>query len=249
MAEKKKVKKPVLGFFSFSCDQGCQFTVLFIENLFNLLNQFDVQYFHLLKEKNRKAKFDLAFIEGAVTTKDQIRKLKEIRAKSKFVVAMGACACHGGIPAMRNFIENKELQKYVYNQRMLKGAVKAAGIGEYIKVDYWMRGCPIIKEEFINFIQNFAKGKIIEEPKGPVCSECPRQGTPNCFLRQKKECLGPVTHSGCGALCPKGNFPCMLCRGPLEKANLAGEITLFKNWGLDEKKIVQRLNMFKNIET
>ena len=224
-------KKPVLGIVSFTCDQGCQFTILFIDKLFQILKKFDVQYFHLLKEKNRKAKFDVCFVEGAVSSKKEVQKLKEIRKKSKVLVALGACACHGGVPAMRNFIENKELEKYVYNQGMLKGSIPAAGI-----------------EEFVNFLNQFLKGKIMKEFEGPVCAECPRQGTPECFLRQKKVCLGPVTHGGCSAICTTGNFECMGCRGPRPKVDYTAEINLFKSFGISEKEILEKLNMFKNIE-
>src|SRR3989338_9339109 len=128
--EKSDTAKPKLGFFSFTCCQGCQFTVLFLDNLMELLSKYDVQYFHLLKEKNRDTGFDIAIIEGAITTKRELEKLRKIRKKSKFVVALGACACHGGIPGLRNFIENDQLIKYVYNQHMLKDSVEAKGIDE-----------------------------------------------------------------------------------------------------------------------
>lgn len=237
-------KKPVLGIVSFSCDQGCQFAVLFINNIFDILKNFDVQYFHLLKEKNRKTNFDLMFVEGAITTKRQIEKLKDIRNKSKFLVALGACAAHGGVPAMRNFVENKELQKYVYNQNTLKDSVEAAPIDKHVKVDYYLYGCPIIQDEFIGFLDAYLKKKIPEQFKGPVCLECPRRGTPECFLNQKIPCLGALTRGGCNAICTKANFPCMLCRGPLPNANFTAEIKLFKSWGLSEQEIWDRINMF-----
>ena len=241
-------KKPVLGIVSFSCDQGCQFAVLFIDNIFEILNKFDVQYFHLLKEKNREVDFDICFVEGAITTKRQIEKLKEIRKKTKFLVALGACATHGGVPAMRNFIENKELKKYVYNQKTLKDSVEAAPIDEHVKVDYYLYGCPIIQEEFTALIDAYLKDKIPEQFNGAVCLECPRRGKPECFLRQKIPCMGAVTRGGCDAICIKSNFPCMLCRGPLPKANFTAEIKLFKSWGLSEEEIKERLNIFENIE-
>ncbi len=240
--------KPVLGIVSFSCDQGCQFAILFINKIFDILKKFDVQYFHLLKEKNRKAKFDICFVEGAVTTKRQIEKLKEIRKKSKFLVALGACAAHGGVPAMRNFIENKELKKYVYNQKTLKDSVPASSIDTHVKADYYLYGCPIIQDEFIALLEAYLKKKIPEQFKGSVCLECPRRGKPECFLKQKIPCLGVVTRGGCDAICIKSNFPCMLCRGPLPKANFTAEIKLFKSWGLSEGKILEKMNMFKNIE-
>jgi len=241
-------KKPVLGIVSFSCDQGCQFAVLFINNIFEVLKKFDVQYFHLLKEKNREAKFDLMFVEGAVTTKKEIEKLKRIRKQSKFLVALGACAAHGGVPAMRNFIENKDLKKYVYNQHLLKDSVSAAPVEKYVKVDYYLYGCPVIQEEFIGFLDAFLKKKLPEQFKGPVCLECPRRGTPECFLRQKTICLGALTRGGCSAICPKSNFPCMLCRGPLPGANFTSEIKLFESWGVSEEEILEKISVFKNIE-
>ena len=242
------VKKIKTGFFSFSCCEGCQFTVLFLDNFMKMVDKMDIQYFHLLKEKNKNTRFDVAFVEGAVTSKVQIKKLKIIRAKSKFVVALGACACHGGIPSMRNFIENKKLEKYVYNQKTLKDAVKATGIGEYVEVDYYMYGCPIIKKEFVDFVNNFIKGKVIKELEGPVCDECPRRGK-NCYLIEKKICLGAVSRRGCDALCLRENVPCVLCRGPCPEANLSSEINLFKSWGLDKKDIINKISKFKNVDT
>ncbi len=243
MAGKRGKKKLKIGVFSFTGCEGCQFTILFIDKIFELLANFDVRYFHLLKEKNKHTNFDIAFVEGAITTKKEIKKLKVIREKSKYLVALGACACHGGIPSMRNFIGNKELEKYVYNQKMLKDSIEASGIDKYIHVDYFMRGCPIIKDEFINFLTNFCKDCEMGEFVGPVCNECPRRGK-NCFLVQKVECMGAFTHGGCNAICPSENIPCILCRGPLDKDNFAAEINLFKKFGLSEKDIMNKLRRF-----
>lgn len=241
---KKKLK---VGFFSFTCCQGCQFTVLFVDKIFELLNKLDVAYFHLLKEKNRSAKgFDIAFIEGAITTKREIKKLKEIRKKSKFVVAMGACAVNGGVPAMRNYIDNKELKKYVYSQNMLHDSIDVEPLDEFIKVDYYMRGCPIMKEEFVEFVEKFIKGKVLKEFQGAVCDECPRRGK-DCFLANKQVCLGAVTHGGCGALCPKDDIPCIMCRGPLPTGNFAAEVSLFKSWGLTEEDICNKMHKFADV--
>ncbi|MBW3014488.1 hypothetical protein KY335_04600 [Candidatus Woesearchaeota archaeon] len=255
MARKKEMKrasarkKPVIGIFSFTCCEGCQFTILFIDGILDLMNQADFQYFHLVKEKNRKAKFDLAIVEGAITTEREVRKLKEIRKKSKHLIAIGACACNGGIPSMKNFIEREKLEKYVYNQQMLKDSIPATGIGDHVKVDYYMYGCPILKTEFINFYNYFIKsGKIPPEPQlGPVCDECPRRGK-DCLLLKKQPCLGPITKKGCGAPCPQENIPCYLCRSPLPKADFPAEIELFKSFGLKEQDIINKLQHFQNIE-
>ena len=236
-------KKPIVGFFSFTCCEGCEFTVLFLDELAELMRKIDIKYFHLIKEKNKKARFDLAFVEGAITTKREIETLKKIRAKSKYLVALGACACHGGIPAMRNFIESRELGKYIYNQQMLSDSIEAQPIDKFIKVDYYMYGCPILKSEFMEFINNYLDGKSTKEFEGPVCSQCPRRGK-DCFLTEKKACLGALTHGGCNAICIRQNIPCIMCRGPLETANFPAEVALFKSWGLSEKDIINKLGKF-----
>jgi coenzyme F420-reducing hydrogenase gamma subunit len=247
MSAVSKIEKSKVGFFTFTCCEGCSFTILFIDKIMTILEKFDIVYFNLLKEKNELAEIDLAFVEGAVTTTTEIKELKEIREKSKFVVALGTCACNGGIPAMRNFVDSSALRKYVYHHKKHPDSVQAAGIGEHIKVDYWMRGCPIIKDEFVEFTESYLKGKIMEPFEGAVCEQCPRRGV-NCFLKEKADCMGAVTHGGCNALCTSDNIPCMLCRGPTEKLNVAAEIKMFKKFGVDVKEIHDRLNMFKNIE-
>jgi sulfhydrogenase subunit delta len=244
MAKKGKLK---VGIFSFTCCEGCQFTILFLDNLMDLFKKANFVYFDLINEKNRKETIDLAFVEGAITTKKEVKKLKAIRKKSKFLVAMGACACHGGIPSMQNFLERDQLGKYVYNQEMLKDSIKTTGIGEHIKVDYYMYGCPIIKREFVEFFESFVKGKPQKEFQGPVCEQCPLRGE-NCLLMKKKPCLGAVTNGGCYAPCPQENIPCYLCRGPREKADIPAEVQLFKKFGLSEQEIYNKLEHFKNID-
>jgi len=235
--------KPKLGIVSFTGCQGCQFTILFIDEIMKLLDKFDVQYFHLLREKNRETEFDVVFVEGAITSKREIEKLKRIRAKSKVLVALGACATHGGIPAMRNFLENKELIKHVYNQKMLKDSIETESIDKFVKVDYYMYGCPIIKDEFIDFLNSFLKKKEMKECETPVCLECPKKG-PDCYLNHKTICLGPLAHGGCNALCTKDNHPCILCRGPLKNANFSVEIELFSKFGYTDDQIKSKIAKF-----
>ncbi|MBT4175084.1 NADH:ubiquinone oxidoreductase [archaeon] len=243
----KRGEKPKVGFVSFTGCQGCQFSILFIDNILKILKKFDIKYFHLLKEKNKESDFDLIFVEGAISTKSQVKKLKEIRKKSKYLVAFGTCATCGGIPAMRNFLEADELKKHVYNQKLSKDSIDAGPVEKHVKVDYHMYGCPVIKKEFVNFIKTFLKKKEVKECETPVCLECPRKGK-NCYLLEKVPCLGAVTHGGCNALCIRNNHQCIACRGPLKTANFAAEVKLFENLGLSEKDIKNKLHKFINNE-
>ena len=241
-------RKLRIGFFSFTGCEGCQFTVLFLDDLMKILLDFDVQYFHLIKEKNREVSFDVAFIEGAITTKKESEKLSKIRKKSKYLVAIGACACEGGVPAMRNFLEKKELEKYVFSQSILEGSIPAQPVSNFVKVDYFMRGCPILKKEFISVLESFRLGVLPSEYEGNVCAQCERKGTPNCFLAKKIPCTGSITKGGCKALCIKQNIPCMLCRGPIEKSRFSKEVKLFESLGLSQKDIFSKLSRFRQVE-
>ena len=125
-----KTGKPTIGFYTFTCCEGCQFTLLFVEKIMTLLDRFEVVHFNLLKEKNPDSATDLALVEGAITTTTEAQDLKKIRARSKFVVAMGTCACNGGIPAMRNFVKSTALRKYVYHHKKHPDSIPAAGIAD-----------------------------------------------------------------------------------------------------------------------
>ncbi len=150
-------KKPLLGIFSFTCCQGCQFTILYIEKILDILKKYDVQYFHLLKEKNRESKFDLAIVEGAITTKREVRKLKKIRKKSQYLIAIGACATTGGVPAMANILGKEGKKKYVFNQKMLYDSIDAQPLKNFIKVDKEISGCPIQKKQIESELKGFLK--------------------------------------------------------------------------------------------
>ena len=247
MTDQSTKEKPKVGFYTFTCCEGCQFAMLFVDNILELLDQFEIPHFNLLKEKNVEAELDLAFVEGAITTTTEIEELESIRQRSRTIVAMGTCACNGGIPAMKNFVDSKALHKYVYHHKKHPNPVPPAGVGEHVEVDYYLRGCPVIKDELVQFLQMFRQGAIPEPYEGVVCSQCPRRTT-NCFMKQKTECLGSLTKGGCGALCTSKGIPCMLCRGPTEGAKIERAIKLFEKFGLQERDIHDRLNLFMNVE-
>lgn len=242
-----KTQKPKTGFFTFTCCEGCQFRILMIENIMDLLDKLDIVHFNILKETSDDTLLDLAFVEGAITTKAEIEELKKLRKKVKTLVALGTCAVSGGIPAMKNFVSEDRLHKYVYHHVKHQESVPVKGIENYVSVDYNLRGCPIIEEEFVEFIKVYLQGELPQASAGPVCMECPRKKNGTCFMKEKIDCMGSITHSGCLALCTGKNIPCTLCRGPLDTANITNEIKLFERFGLNEEEIITRLNLFMNL--
>lgn len=235
------------GFYTFTCCEGCQFAMLFIDNILDLLDQFEIPHFNLLKEKNYDCDLDIAFVEGAISTASEKEELESVRKRSRQVVALGTCACKGGIPAMANFVGSGDTSKYTYRRHDRNEHIHVAGIDAFIPVDYYLPGCPVIGSELEAFLKGYGEGKLPEPYEGAVCTQCPRRGK-ECFMGQKKPCMGSITHGGCGGLCTGNGIPCALCRGPVPGANFAKEIKMFEKFGLSEHEIHDRLNMFENIE-
>jgi len=215
--------------------------------LLKVLSSLEVLNFPLVKEFDRQkhtAKdaggiaYDIAIIEGCVTRSDEIDIVKDIRAKSKIVVAIGACACTGGIPSIADFIAPEKMKEHVYGNTVKRdfSSVKVSGIDKHIKVDYYLRGCPIDQDEFFALVTALALGKMPKEYDSPVCMECQQREIP-CFLKQGVLCIGPITYGGCNALCTGNNIPCYGCRGPQSDADVDALLEIFQNMGYTKDDI------------
>lgn len=224
-------RKPTVGIFALTSCEGCQMRILDLEeNLLDIFGLVDIVNFHLAKGKNKEGPFDVSFVEGAVVTKKEIEKLKDIRQKSKYLIALGTCATYGGVPSIKDFGFAEELEREVYHDpSFLDSLENVYGIGHYVEVDYYLRGCPIDKDEFLKVLKYLLIGNIPRNIEYPVCNEC-RIRENKCFLVQdKKLCMGPVTFGGCNAPCPTNSIPCYGCRGPLDDANVDALVDVFKN--------------------
>lgn len=224
--------KKKIGIFSFACCEGCQLQILDLgPRLLKLMAVADITYFKLAQEKNTFGKFDIAIVEGAIANKNEEKELVKIRKNSRCLLAIGACAVSGGIPA----IINKEPGK------------KTLGVDKFVKVDYHIRGCPIDRDEFEKVIIHMLVNKKSQEINHPVCVEC-NQKEIECLFKKGIPCLGPVAAAGCKAICPENNTPCEACRGLIKDANIDSVISGFKKMGLTEKEILDKLYKFNPIE-
>ncbi|MEI8103758.1 MAG: hypothetical protein WCG84_02555 [Candidatus Moraniibacteriota bacterium] len=144
-------KKLRIGWFSFSCCEDS--TVMFAELLndnFELWRQvLDIRHAKVLQTKNVLDELDVAFIEGAIASPEHEEKVKEIRSKSKKVVAIGACACTGMPSAQRNNFtpEQNETIKFLFDQFPYGTTVKK--LDEVITVDERVQGCPMVEASFL----------------------------------------------------------------------------------------------------
>ncbi|MGM5482532.1 MAG: NADH:ubiquinone oxidoreductase [Nanobdellota archaeon] len=237
-------KKPTIGVYTFSACSGCEIAILNLEDLLlELLSNFNIKYFHLLQGKNKEEPVDILLVEGAITTNKQKNKLLELRKMSETIVAIGSCACTGGIPAMKNDINRENISKLVYGNKPPVKSIKPMPIDNFINVDYYLNGCPINKEEFSKTIISLLSGKRPFQRPYPVCTEC-RIKENECLLNKGKICFGPIAEMGCGAECPSKGVPCTGCRGLCEEPELQSFISLLKSKKIKNKEIEKSFDNF-----
>ena len=159
-------------------------------------------------------------MEGSITTAADAERIREVRAASRHLVTIGACATAGGIQALRNFADVEEFTRAVYaHPDYISTLDTSTPIGDHVRVDFELRGCPIDKAQLLEVISAFLAGRRPAIPAHSVCMECKRRGTVCVMVAKGTPCLGPVTHAGCGALCPAYARGCYGCFGPMETPN------------------------------
>jgi sulfhydrogenase subunit delta len=203
-----------------SCD-GCQLTLLDLEDeLLAITERFEVVEFPEASSQRSAGPYDVLLVEGAVSTPDQAAEIVELRRKSKLLVSIGACASYGGIQALRNWSDHDAIRAAVYaHPEYVESLNQATPVSEHVKVDVELHGCPISPEQLREVLVSVAVGRRPQIREEAVCLECKRKGAICVMVAAGLACLGPVTQSGCGALCPSFGRGCFGCFGPREQAN------------------------------
>ena len=239
-----KNKKPKVGFYAITGCQGCLLSFIFNETeLLSLLDLVDLKAFPFIKGQQIDDEFDIVFLEGVVCSNDDLEVLFELRKKTKILVALGACATTGGIPAYRNFTYKDKYVKLMHNKIKRLKDIKPASIDKYVSVDYCIPGCPPNRFEVQEFIKELTLGKTPRTSKDPVCYKCKLKNN-HCLLDEGKICLGPITSGGCNSLCPSSRFECWGCRGPCDDPNYEEFIKMLKDKKCNKKEIKERLQSF-----
>jgi coenzyme F420-reducing hydrogenase gamma subunit len=181
-----------------------------------------------------------------VTTEHDAQRIQQVRATSKTLVTIGACATAGGIQALRNFADIADFTAAVYaSPQYISTLATSTPIAAHVKVDFELHGCPINKRQLLEVVSAFLHGRKPGIASTSVCTECKRRGTVCVTVAHGTPCLGPVTHAGCGALCPAYNRGCFGCYGPMETPNTDALVPLLRSQGLDEdgvKRVFQTFN-------
>ncbi|MBD3404742.1 MAG: oxidoreductase [Candidatus Lokiarchaeota archaeon] len=233
--------KPTVGIFGFTGCAGCQLNILNLEDhLLDIIGLVDIKTWVMAKAENDDGPWDVAFVEGSIAKSTDIERIKNIREKSGVLVAIGACATHGGLPALRNFADTDEWKKEVYGDDYERiDAIDIKPVSHYVKVDYALPGCPMDKAEFVEAVKALLIGKTPYIPQYSVCGECKAKENV-CLLKEGKFCMGPVVQAGCDALCPTYGAPCEGCRGPAPEANWAAEVEILKKIGATSEDVKRR---------
>ena len=238
MSAKKK-----LAVWKFSSCDGCQLSLLDCEDeLLAVADQLEISYFLEASSTAAEGPYDVSLVEGSITTPHEAGKIREVRAQSKALITIGACATAGGIQALRNFADVEEFTRLVYaSPEYISTLATSTPISANVQVDFELQGCPISKEQLLEVINAYLNRRRPRVRAHSVCVECKRRGNVCVMVAHGTPCLGPVTQAGCGAICPAYNRGCYGCYGPQETPN-----TLSLNaWsGLEDRDLVRVYRTF-----
>jgi coenzyme F420-reducing hydrogenase gamma subunit len=232
--------------FKFASCDGCQLSLLDLEDeLLELAAAIEIVHFPEASSSLAPAgPFDLVLVEGSISTPEHLGQIEAVRASTKTLITIGACATAGGIQALRNFADHEEFLRIVYaHPKYIESLAQATPISDHVRVDYELRGCPIDRHQLLEVVSALLVGRKPGIPDESVCMECKRRGTVCITVAEGTACMGPVTHAGCGALCPTYGRGCYGCFGPRESPNTVALSRLFSRLGLHDR---DRMRLFRN---
>jgi coenzyme F420-reducing hydrogenase gamma subunit len=240
------ITKPKLAVWKFASCDGCQLTLLDLEDeLLDIVGAIDIAYFPEATSREVAGPYDLSLVEGSVTTAHDAVRIKEIRAQSKTLVSIGACATAGGVQALKNFANVNEFISIVYaNPDYIDTLGTSTAIEDHVMVDFEMRGCPISKHQLLEVVDAFLHGRRPNTRNQSVCVECKLRGTQCIMVAGGTPCMGPITHAGCGALCPAYNRGCFGCFGPSADPNIDSLREIWHGLGVSDPELVRALRTF-----
>jgi coenzyme F420-reducing hydrogenase gamma subunit len=241
-----KHAKPKLAVWKFASCDGCQLSLLNCEDeLLEVAGEVDIANFPEVSRAVVKGPYDLSLVEGSITTPHDAERIHQVRRASKFLVTIGACATAGGIQALRNFSDVRKFTSIVYTTpEYIETLSKSTAISEHIPVDFELRGCPVDKHQLLEVISAFLNHRKPNTPAHSVCIECKLRGTVCVMVARGTPCLGPVTHAGCGAICPAYERGCYGCFGPMESLNTKSLSAEWVRLGTRESDLVHAFRGF-----
>jgi len=237
-------RRPKLAVFKFASCDGCQLSILNLEDELLALTE-RVEVANFLEASSRvdvEGPWDVTLVEGSVTTPHDVERIRAIRARSAVLITIGACATSGGIQALRNRADVEEWKAQVYpHPEWIAALAHSTPISEHVKVDAEIQGCPVNPRQVLRVLVRALLGAQPDLPVASVCLECKRRGNPCVLVTRGVPCLGPVTRAGCGAICPSLGRDCYGCFGPSADPNPAALVRHFEAEGMSRADAIRRL--------
>ncbi|MFC6689276.1 NADH-quinone oxidoreductase subunit B family protein [Jhaorihella thermophila] len=239
-------RKPRLAVWKFASCDGCQLSLLDCEDeLLDIAAAIDIAYFPEAARGVIRGRYDLSLVEGSVTTAHDAERIRDIRARSRVLVTIGACATAGGIQALRNFADVRDYAAAVYpDPAHIDTLATSTPIADHVPVDFELRGCPVSKRQLVETIAAHLAGRRPVVPAHSVCIECKLRGLTCVMVARGTPCLGPVTQAGCGAICPAHDRGCYGCFGPMETPNAAALAERARELGLGQDELRRAFRSF-----
>jgi sulfhydrogenase subunit delta len=239
-------RRPTLAVWKFSSCDGCQLSLLDCEDeLLALADRLEIAYFLEASSATVDGPYDVSLVEGSIATPHDAERIREVRACSRRLITIGACATAGGIQALRNFGDVEQFVSTVYaTPDFISTLSTSTPISAHVPVDFELHGCPINKHQLLEVIGAHLAGRRPRVRAHSVCVECKRRGTVCVMVAHGTPCLGPVTHAGCGAICPAYDRGCYGCYGPMESPNTASLSARMAELGSEEIDLVRVYRTF-----
>ncbi len=240
-----KKPKPKVAFFDFASCEGCQLQVANTgETLLDVLDIIDVVEFREVISEKWDRELDIAIIEGSITDHHAEERIKQIRERSRILIAFGSCAAIGGVNGMKNNFDPDEIGKYVYgSDYRFFPTEKARAVHQVVKVDYSVTGCPVYIPEFIEVLKAVLQGIPYYVPDYAVCVEC-KLNENVCMYEKRVGCLGPVTRAGCNSWCINNRNMCYGCRGIVSNPNEKGAKDALSRYNIPLDLVLKKIDMY-----
>ena len=241
-------KKPRVAVHKFASCDGCQLAFLNAgEDLVTLASLVELVHFAEAGPVDPEASVDIAFIEGSITTPHDRDRIKWIRDNSQFLITIGACATAGGLQSLRNYTNGEQWINAIYAQpEYIQSLATSTPIKDHVKVDLELWGCPINTRQVLHVVHDLLFGVAPAIPKEKICLECKRQNHVCVMVTKGMPCMGPVTQTGCGAVCPSVGRECYACYGPAEHSNTESLGQRLEGLGLLPEEIARRFASINN---
>jgi sulfhydrogenase subunit delta len=238
--------RPRIAVFKFASCDGCQLSLLNLEDeLLALAGEVEIAYFPEARSSELPPPYDVALVEGSITTAHDRERIQEVRRQAKYLVTIGACAHSGGIQALRNWKDVHEFIRQVYaTPAYIESLNESTPVASHVAVDFSLTGCPVDSRQLLRALTDLLIGRTPHLPRHSVCMECKQRGSICVLVAKGVPCLGPLTQAGCGAICPAFNRGCYGCFGPMESTNADSYTAWLQAQGIPRPELVRLLRGF-----